>query len=108
MTKQKHLKRHIRERMQKTGESYTTARFYLLGTVPAAPDRVLPERVGPARIRFRARRLSRRTPRPLGLRYVAPAFTIVISLVIGVAGFMALTAAHPAGAGSLHVTAGRP
>lgn len=107
MTKQKHLKRRIRERMQKTGESYTTARLHLLGTAPAVPQTVLPGWGGAGRIRFRVRRLSRRTPRPLGLRYSAPAFAIVISLAIGVAGFMVLTAPHPAGASSFHTTEGR-
>jgi hypothetical protein len=35
MTRQKDLKRVIRTRMQKTGESYTTARLHLVKTTPA-------------------------------------------------------------------------
>ena len=108
MTKQKHFKRRIRERMQTTGESYTTARLHLLETVPAAPETVPPARGQPARIRFRARRLSKRTRRPLGLRYLAPAFGIVISLTVGVAGFLTLTAPDSLGAGSLSNTESRP
>lgn len=106
MTKQKYFKRRVRERMQKTGESYTTARLHLLKTVPDAPGEALPAQGEAARIRFRGRRLSRRTRGPLGLRYVAPAFGIVISLVIGVAGFLTLADAHPPAANSLHVMEG--
>lgn len=108
MTKQKHFKRRIRERMRKTGESYTAARLHLLGTAPVAPETILPARGGAPRIRFRVQRPSRRTLRPLGLLYVAPAFMIVISLVIGVAGFMTLAAATPPGANSFHIAEGRP
>ena len=36
MTQQKDLKRRIRERMEKTGESYTTARAHVLGKRPPA------------------------------------------------------------------------
>ena len=38
MPKQKDLKRMVRTRMQKTGESYTTARLYLLRTKEAVED----------------------------------------------------------------------
>lgn len=108
VTKQKHFKRRVRERMQKTGESYTTARLHLLKTVPDAPEEVLPVRREPPRIRFRGRRLSRRTRGPLGLRYLAPAFGIVISLAIGVAGFLTLTTEYSPGTRSPYVTEGRP
>lgn len=105
MTKQKHLKRRVRERMQKTGESYTTARLHLLGTLQAVPETGPPDWGGPKRIRLRAaRQLSRRTLRPLGLRYLAPAFAMVILLVIGVAGFMVLTAPQPLGASASSMT----
>ena len=107
MTKHKHFKRRVRERMQKTGESYTTARLHLLDTVPDAPGEPPPAQGEPARIRFRARGLSRRTRGPLGLRYLAPAFGIVISLAIGVAGFLTLTTEHAPDRGSPYVTEGR-
>lgn len=100
VTKQKHLKRRVRERMQKTGESYTAARLHLLGNLPVAPGTAPPDWGGLKRIRFRPRPLSRRTLRPLGLRYLAPAFAIVISLVIGVGGFIVLTAPQPDGDGA--------
>jgi len=108
VTKQKHFKRRVRERMQRTGESYTTARLHFLETVPAAPEAVLPKPVEPARIRFRVRKLSRRTRRPLGLRHLAPAFGIVLSLAIGVAGFLTITAPDSLGASPLSVTEARP
>ena len=108
VTKQKYWKRRIRERMQRTGESYTTARLHLLEAVPATPEAVLLPKGKPARIRFRVRRMSRRTRRPLGLRYVAPAFGIVISLTIGVAGFLTATTPHSPDVNSTDVTEGRP
>lgn len=96
MTKQKHLKRRIRERMQKTGESYTTARLHLLGTPPDAPREAAPaDRRGPKRIQLRVRQLSLRTPRPLGIRYVVPAFGMVLLLVLGTAGFLVVTVPQP-------------
>ncbi|WP_026532588.1 DUF4872 domain-containing protein [Arthrobacter sp. H41] len=45
MVQNKHFKARIRERMAKTGESYTAARRHLLATLPAAsvtPDGLLP------------------------------------------------------------------
>ncbi len=45
MTDQRDLKRRIRERMARTGESYTTARAHVLNERPAAPA----EPAGPAR-----------------------------------------------------------
>lgn len=104
VTKQKHFKRRVRERMQKTGESYTTARLHLLETVPVAPEETLP---APGRVRFRVRRLSRRARRPLGLQHFAPAFGIVISLAIGVVGFLTLTTEYSPGASSPYTTEGR-
>lgn len=91
MTKHKHFKRRIRERMKRTGESYTTARLELLAAGQASVAASPPPRA-PGRIRFRAARLSRHARGPLGLRYMAPAFAIVISLAIGVVGFLTLTA----------------
>jgi hypothetical protein len=44
MTKQKALKRRIRERMEKTGESYTSARAQLLAQRPAIADSPKTER----------------------------------------------------------------
>jgi hypothetical protein len=38
MVQQKHFKSRVRERMQKTGESYTTARLQLLKDLPAEPS----------------------------------------------------------------------
>lgn len=108
VTKQKYFKRRVRERMQKTGESYTTARLHLLGAVPDAPREIPPARGEAARVRLRRRRSLRRAGGPPGLRYVAPAFGIVISLVIGVAGFLTLTTAHPSGPSSPYVVEGRP
>lgn len=108
VTKQKHFKRRVRERMQKTGESYTTARLHLLETFPAPPKDVPPVRGEPARIRFKGRRLAGRTRGPLGLRYMAPACGIVISLAVGVAGFLTLTAEYTAGESSAYVTEQRP
>jgi hypothetical protein len=45
MTQQKDLKRRIRERMEKTGESYTTARAHVLAE--RAPTTVVPPAVSP-------------------------------------------------------------
>lgn len=107
VTKQKHFKRRVRERMQETGESYTTARLNLLKTRPTAPQHVRPARSEPRRIRFRFRRLSRRTRGPLGLRYFAPAFGIVMALAIGVVGFLTITTEYSPSVGSLSITEGR-
>ena len=107
MTKQKHLKRRIRERMQKTGESYTTARLHLLGTPPdAAGEAAPPDPRGPKRIQLRVRQLPLRTLRPLGLRYVVPAFGMVLLLVLGAAGFLVVTVPQPLSA-SAPATTGR-
>ena len=107
VTKQKHFKRRVRERMRKTGESYTTARLHLLETAPVAPDQTLPTSGEPGRVRFRTRRLFRHPRRPLGLQYSAPAFGIVIALAIGVVGFMTITTEHPPGERSSYVTEGQ-
>jgi hypothetical protein len=108
VTKQKHLKRRIRERMQKTGESYTTARLHLLGTPPDVPrEAARPDRRGPKRIQLRVRQLSLRTPRPLGLRYVAPAFGMVLLLALGAAGFLVVTVPQPLSVANAPTTTGR-
>ena len=39
MTEQRHLKQLVRERMARTGESYTTARRHLVGSRTAVPPR---------------------------------------------------------------------
>lgn len=108
VTKQRDFKRRVRERMQKTGESYTIARLQLLKTVPDAREEVVPVRGAPPPIRFRDRRVSRRTRGRVGLRYVAPSFGIVIALAAGVVGFLTLTADHSSGGGSPYVTEGQP
>ena len=104
MTKQKHFKRRVRERMRKTGESYTTARLHLLETAPGSPAMVPAAPSEPARVRFQSRRRARRTRGPLGLRYMAPACGIVISLAVGVAGFLTLTADYSPGESFAHPT----
>lgn len=108
MTKQKHFKRRVRERMRKTGESYTTARLHLLETLPAAPEVAQPNRRAPGRIRFRSRRRCRRGPRLPGLRQLALAYTMVISLAIGAAGFITLAGSTAPSSSPLHVTEARP
>jgi len=44
MTRQKHLKQLVRDRMAKTGESYSTARRHVLAKAPVPP---LPASTGP-------------------------------------------------------------
>lgn len=105
VTKQKHLKRRIRERMRATGESYTTARLHVLAARPtprgeAAPAIAAPAIAGPAiagpalspvpqlRLRSRVyRRTSgaRRAPRG---RFLAAAFTVLLTLLVGVFGLI--------------------
>lgn len=92
VTRQKHFKRRVRERMQKTGESYTTARLRLLKTQPAAPVAVA-KATRSAQIRLRSRRLSERTRGPLGILHFAPSFGIVISLAIGVVAVLTIMTA---------------
>lgn len=105
MTKQKHLKRRIRERMLKTGESYTTARLHLLGPPPDVPEETgPPDCRGPKRIHLRPWQLSLRPPHPLGLRYVVPAFAMVLLLVIVAAGFMVVTVPQPLSANAPSTT----
>lgn len=47
MTKDRDFKRRVRERMAKTGESYTAARAHLLGARPAAADAASPATPAP-------------------------------------------------------------
>ena len=108
VTKHKHFKRLIRARMEKTGESYTTARLHLLETAPVARQEPPPDSGQAARVRLRARKRFRPARRPLGLQYFAPAFGIVISLAIGVVGFMTITTEHPSGEHPGYVTEGQP
>ena len=58
MTKQKSFKRRVRERMEKTGESYTSARAALIGAEPAG---ALPRHV--ARCGSRSPRRASRSAR---------------------------------------------
>ena len=60
MTKQKTFKRRVRERMEKTGESYTSARAALIGEQPPG---VYPEtqRAALGARRRRASRSARRS-----------------------------------------------
>ncbi len=86
MTKQKDLKRRIRERMRRTGESYTTARLHVLVQRPEQPEGGPASRPGkPPRLRLGRRRRTRRMPH---LRYVAPLFTVVLCLVVGMTGLI--------------------
>ncbi len=87
MTKQRHFKRRIRERMRKTGESYTTARLHLLGHLhkpaPEETEATSALRSHPKLVRLRGRRPRRSVGRPLSLHFVTPAFTILLSLILG-------------------------
>ena len=87
MTKQKHLKRRIRERMQKTGEAYTTARLHILGRLPNPTAEVTGatrhHSCHPGVLRLRLRLLRRPAVRPLSLRFVAPGFAILLCLIAG-------------------------
>ena len=103
MTKQKDLKRRIRERMQRTGESYTTARLHVLAhhpqeandpterwssltpppAHPGSPPAMRLRR--PVSFRLATRPRDRRAPH---LRYVAPLFTVVLCLVVGMTGLL--------------------
>lgn len=99
MTKQKHLKRRIRERMQKTGESYTTARLHLLRTPSDVAEKTRAHDLdGPRRVQLRARQRSLNTPLPPGLGYVVSAFGMVVLILIGAAGFMLATFPQPSSA----------
>jgi hypothetical protein len=108
VTKQKHLKRRIRERMRKTGESYTTARLHLLRTPSDAPEESRArDSDGPRRVQLRARQRSLNAPPPPGLRYVVPAFGMVVLILIGAAGFMVAAFPQPSSADAPAIT-GRP
>ena len=100
VTKQKHFKRRVRERMEKTGESYTTARMHLL-SVPADPFRSehFAGEVA-TKVRLRRRLYSRDAMRRLRFRALATAFTFVLSLALGAAGFVTLVAADASGSPS--------
>jgi hypothetical protein len=97
VTKQKHLKRRIRERMRKTGESYTTARLHILRSRPdesaaesATPDPIV---VGNARasatgsaIRLRLPRVHTRAVEPSRFAYAVPVFTILLFILVALTG----------------------
>ncbi len=132
MTKQKHLKRRIRERMRATGESYITSRLHILAARPgSAPPRdpastsVRDRAPAPARasapvrdtppavaspaasrvphLRLRStqhRRTSAARQAPQG-RYVAPAFTVLLTLLVGMIGLILVEGSDASPAQSL-------
>ena len=108
MTKQKHFKRRVRERMQETGESYTTARHHLLQNVPVASAVPQPAMGELGRVRFRGRWRSPRGPGLPRLRQLAVAYTMVISLAIVAAGFITSFAPQAPSSSPLHITEARP
>lgn len=97
MTKQKDLKRRIRQRMRKTGESYTTARLHILRNQAAgrpagsaAPDPLIAGDTGAV---FRASPIRISLPRvlppavlPSRLAYTLPLFTILLFIVVALTG----------------------
>ena len=126
MTRQKHFKRRVRERMQKTGESYTTARSHLLtlasaaarpavGDLRQAHQNVRPasqvaqpgtSRIGP--VRLRGGRWSVRRPGLPRLRELAIAYAMVISIAIGAAGFVTFFASQAPQSSPLQVAGAQP
>lgn len=96
MTKQKDLKRRIRERMRKTGESYTTARLHILrnrlDARPAglaAPDAIVaanPRASNAGIIRLRLPRAHDPAVRPSTLTYAVPLFTIFLFIIVALNG----------------------
>lgn len=116
MTRQKDLKRRIRERMRKTGESYTTARLHILRSYPgdtlaaaavprpgmqdasAAPRaRMQNASAAPragmqnasasaAPVRIRLPRVHVAAVRPAAQVYVVPVFTILLFIIIAMTG----------------------
>lgn len=117
MTTQKHLKRRIRERMRTTGESYTTARLRVIAARSALDDAAPPSPMPLApptrdvRIRAGSSWHLRRPRRASYGRHLAPAFTLLLSLLVGMAGLIlverpAASPPHPATLSPDSATAG--
>lgn len=87
MTKQKHLKRRVRDRMEKTGESYSAARRHVLAARPDAPppSSHIPGSI-PAVSAFRTL-LHERTPADQDALSEAMVFGIAGGIGIGVFSF---------------------
>ena len=94
MTKQKDLKRRIRERMCKTGESYTTARLYTLRRRPdddcaaaavSASTRTT-DTPPDTPVRVRLPRINVATVPPSRLAYAVPVYTILLFIILALAG----------------------
>lgn len=95
MTKQKDLKRRIRERMRKTGESYTTARLHILAgrscQSPAAHairglNRPSQPLSSVTTVRLRLPRPQTHALRPAGITYAVPVFTILLFILVALTG----------------------